>query len=182
VGKQILGLILTTVIAPVIAMQPLTVPFTLCASSESWRRPSAVEQSRIWSDERYKAPGPTSHEWTHNFVWNDPDSASITYHNENLSGLWTEGYANRCPRRDPGELWTEIWALNYHVTEIAIDGWVHTVRVEHRALGFEIVQFQRPASLGTPAAKLRFVTSDGAIVDEWNETTLSVFVPTSRRR
>ena len=28
----------------------------------------------------------TGHEWTHNFIANEPDSASITYANQNLSG------------------------------------------------------------------------------------------------
>ena len=78
----------------------------------------------------------------------EPDSASITYENESLSGLWTEMKPNQCPRRDNERgAWTEIWALNYLVTGMTLHGLVYTVNVVQRDRGYEIIQFRRPDSV-----------------------------------
>ena len=162
--------------------QDLIVPFDICAESRNWTRPSAAVQSKIWNDPRYREPDPRrAYQWTHNFLPNEPDSASITYMNENLSGLWTDPRMNQCPRRrDPESernAWTEIWALNYHVTEITLTGVVYTVRVVGQERGYEIIQFRRPDSLGAAEALLRFVKEDGRILAAWMESSPSVFAP-----
>lgn len=158
--------------------QQMAVPFAVCVQSDTWTRPSPDVQSTIWSDSRYREPGATSYQWTHNFLSNEPDSASITYHNQNLSGIWTEIRPSQCQRRDEERgAWSEIWALNYHVALMTLDGRAYTVRVEPRKYGYEIIQFRRPDSLGPAHATLRFVSKGGRILDEWIETSPSVFVP-----
>jgi len=176
VGK-IVGLIIAAVGLSATSDQPLTVPYTLCATSDSWRRPSAAVQSKIWNDNRYKDHWFTSYAWTHDFIWNGAaDSASITYHNENVTGLWTDMPTSQCPRRG-AEPWTEIWALNHHVTGITIDGVEFTVTAEHRDAGFEIIQFRRPPFLGDAMTTMRFMNSDGQLLDEWYETGPGLFLP-----
>lgn len=156
--------------------QQVTVPFEICSQSDDWKRPSADVQSRIWSDARYRELGSAAYQWTHNFLWNEPDSASITYHNRNLSGLWTDVTTSQCPRRD-GErnAWREAWALNYRVTEISLDGLVFTIAVVPQNRGYEIIQFRD--SLGEAKPTLRFVTDDGRTVAEWVEVSPGMFAP-----
>jgi len=79
-------------------------------------------------------------------------------------------------------VWTEIWALNDLVTEISLDGLVYTITVVPQERGYEIIQFRRPDSLGAAPATLRFVTEGDAILDEWRETSPSVFAPVSGRK
>jgi hypothetical protein len=162
--------------------QDLVVPFDICAESRDWTRPSAAIQSTIWNDPRYREPDPRrAYQWTHNFLPNEPDSASINYMNENLSGVWTDPRMNQCPRRRDREgernAWTEIWTLNYHVTEITLTGVVYTVRVVGQERGYEIIQFRRPDSLGVAEASLRFAKDDGSILAAWMESSPSVFAP-----
>jgi len=137
-------------------------------------------QSKIWNDARYRQLGPAAYQWTHNFLSNEPDSASIGYENENLSGLWTEPKESQCPRRDSERsAWTEIWALNYLVTGISLSGLVYTITVVPQERGYEIIQFRRPDSLGAAKATLRFVNGDGRILAEWMEVSPNVFAPVS---
>ena len=158
--------------------QQATVPFDLCAESVTWTRPSPEIQAKIWNDPRYDGVGPGAYEWTHDFVSTEPDSGSITYHSQNLSGLWTDLQENRCPRRD-GEhgRWTEMGALNYHVVRIDLSGRAYTVTVTRRSRGYEIIQFRRPDSLGAATATLRFVDDEGKILAEWAEIAPSAFAP-----
>ena len=158
--------------------QHVTVPFDVCAQSVDWKRPSADVQSKIWSDPRYRRLGAGAYQWTHSFLSNEPDSASITYGNENLSGLWTDMRQSQCPRRD-GErnAWAEIWALNYLVTGMLLTDLVYTVTVVPQERGYEIIQFRRPDSLGAAKATLRFVNGDGRTLAEWVEVSPSVFAP-----
>jgi hypothetical protein len=111
-------IVLTTIgIASPSSAQPTSIPFMVCVQSDTWTRPSGAVQSKIWNDNRYKDVGATSYEWTHNFVWNEPDSASLAHHSQNLSGLWTDLRESQCPRRDEEQgAWTELWARNYRVT------------------------------------------------------------------
>jgi hypothetical protein len=132
----------------------------------------------IWSDPRYRDVGPRAYQWTHNFIWNEPNSASITYENANLSGLWTEMKQSQCPRRDSERhAWTEVWALNYRVTAITLQGLVYTVTVVPEERGYEIIQCRRPDSLDAAKATLRFVNEDGTTLAEWVEVSPSVFAP-----
>src|SRR5437868_3796021 len=123
-------LVLTSLILTAAVTQQSTVPFDLCAESVAWTRPSPEVQAKIWNDPRYRDVGAAAYEWTHDFVSSEPDSASITYHAQNLSGLWTDLRENRCPRRDgERDRWTEVWALNYHVVRIDLSGPAYTVTV-----------------------------------------------------
>ena len=158
--------------------QPVTVPFDVCAQSVDWKRPSADVQSKVWNDARYKDLGARAYQWTHNFLTNEPDSASITYENENQSGLWTEIKESQCPRRDrERNAWTEIWALKYWVTRMSLSGLVYTITVVPQERGYEIIQFRRPDSLAAAKATLRVVNDDATILAEWVEVSPSVFAP-----
>jgi hypothetical protein len=164
VFSKILGPLLTIGIVSSSFAQQVTVPFDACVHSDDWNRPSADVQSKIWSDARYKELGAGAYEWTHTFLWNEPDSASITYHKKNLSGLWAEIAHSQCPRRDgERDAWTEIWALNNRVTGISLSGLIYTISVVSQERGYEIIQFHRPDSLGAAKATLRFVNDDGRI-------------------
>ncbi len=148
----------------------------VCAESSDWQRPAAAVQSRIWSDPRYKEAGARAYQWTHSFLSSEPDSASIAYDNQNLSGVWTDIRVNQCPRRDSERgTWTEIWSLNYHVAGISVAGLVYTITVAPRERGYEILQFRRPETLGESLTTLRFVTADGDVLEEWRETHPTVF-------
>jgi len=159
--------------------QPTALPYTICATSDTWTRPSAAVQSRIWNDNRYKPAARTAYEWTHDFVLTEPDSASLGYHSENLSGLWTAGARTHCPRRngEPG-FWIELWALQHRVTLITVDGNAVTVSAERRQAGFEIVQVAWPAFLeATGGRRLRVVDADGVVAAEWAETRPRMLTP-----
>lgn len=175
--RSILGSILTIgLTSPSFAQ--MTVPFDVCAQSDDWKRPSADVQSQIWNDARYKERGPRAYQWAHNFLWNEPDSASIAYENENLSGVWTDMRPNQCPRRDSERgKWTEIWTLNYHVAGVSLTARDYTITVAPRERGYEIIQFRRPETLGDSRTTLRFVTAEGNVLTEWRETSPSVFDP-----
>jgi hypothetical protein len=181
VNNTILAVFIAIGFAAQTSAQEMPVPFAVCARSDTWTRPSPDVQSKIWSDNRYKDRGPTAYEWTHNFLWTEPDSASIAYHSQNVSGLWTDLRQSQCPRRDPADAWAEIWALNYHLAQITLDGLVYTVTVEPRKTGYEMIQFRRPGSLGGVHVTLRFVDKNGTVLDAWREIGPSVFVPASRR-
>jgi hypothetical protein len=92
--------------------------------------------------------------------------------------LWTAGDRARCPRRDAERgSWVEIWALQHRVRMIAVENGVITMSVERRDAGFEIVQFMRPSFLGDAHVRMRIVTTDGAVSQEWVESEPSVFTP-----
>src|SRR2546425_2712910 len=110
-----------------LAWMPLSaqpVPFDICAESTTWVRPSPEVQAKIWNDGRYKDVAGNAHEWTHDFLVADPESASIPYHMANISGLWTattkpdECHSVGKPRRK-GYEWIEIWVL------LAAGNWRH---------------------------------------------------------
>ena len=177
VRVQILVFLTVGIVASSFAQQ-LAVPFDVCAQSDTWIRPSADMQTRIWTDPRYRDVGPGAYQWTHNFIWNEPDSASLTYENENLSGLWTDVTPSQCPRRDANRTaWTEIWVLNYRVIRITLDDMTYTVNVLREERGYQIIQFRRADSLGARNASLKFVDENGAILEEWSEESPSVYTP-----
>ena len=176
--SALIGPLLTIGLVSSSPAQQMIVPFDVCVQSDNWTRPSADVQLQIWNDPRYKELGPRAYQWTHNFLWNEPDSASITYDNQNLSGLWTGIQISHCPRRDTDpNAWTEVWALNYHVMRISLNGGVYTITVIAQERGYEIIQFRRPDSLGLAKPTLQFVNDDGKILAAWIEVTPSVFAP-----
>jgi hypothetical protein len=161
-----------------VSAQPMALPYTTCSQSDTWTRPSARVQAKIWNDNRYAPAARTSYEWTHDFVLTEPDSASLPYHSANLSGLWTAGPRASCPRRD-GEhgSWIEMWALLHRVRMVALEDHVITVYADQREAGFEIVQFRRPAFVDGERLRLRVVGEDGAVLQEWTETSPSLLTP-----
>lgn len=158
------------------AVQGTAIPFDVCVQSSDWQRPTAEVQAAIWNDPRYRESGPQAYQWNHEFFWSEPDSASLAYENMNLSGAWTEPKRSACQRRD-GERsqWTETWVLGRSVEGIQLADRMYTVRVSEPGLGYEVVQFRRPASLGSEMARLRFVDSGGRVLDEWVETSPAMF-------
>jgi hypothetical protein len=161
--------------------RPAVVPFDVCRQSADWTRPSPDIQSKIWNDPRYRDVAPHAYEWSHNFLSVEPDSASLTYHSQNLSGLWTRVTESGCPRRDEEkQTWTEIWALNYHVTGIVLNGLAYLVTVTPQARGYEVIQFHRAPDLSEKLTSLEFLTPDGRTVDRWRESSPSVFVALGR--
>jgi hypothetical protein len=151
------------------------VPFDVCAQSASWQRPSADVQSKVWNNPRYGGTAVAqAYEWTHSFFWSEPDSASISYDKELLSGIWTESTLRQCPYRGTaGSQWVEIWALNHLVSGITTDGVAHTITVVPQERGYEIIQFRRPTASNS---RIRFVTGDGAVLAEWVEARPGTFV------
>ena len=160
--------------------QPMALPSIVCDRSDTWTRPSPEVQSKIWNDNRYKDskhPPDNSYEWTHDFIPMEPDSASLSHHSANLAGLWTAGARALCPRRDAERgAWVEMWALQHRVTMITVEDGIVTVSVDRRNAGFEIVQFLRPAFLGASHLRMRVVTTDRAVLQEWVETEPTVFM------
>lgn len=157
--------------------EQMTVPFDVCAGSTNWKRPSRDVQARIWRDARYKDLGPRAYQWTHNFFWSEPDSASISYDNQRLSGVWTDIVPNRCPRRDSERgAWTEIWVLNFLVTGITLSNNTYKVEVLSQNQGYEIIQF-RLNPLGRAKAMLQFSDQEGKVLDQLVEIAPSVFAP-----
>src|SRR3954467_10579744 len=92
----LLGAGLSTRTASIGVAQDAVVPIEVCAQSPTWTRPSPAAQAKIWNDPRYRALGAGAYEWTHDFATSEPDSASISYHARNLSGLWTAVDENHC--------------------------------------------------------------------------------------
>src|SRR5215813_10040891 len=161
-----------------LAGQQAQVPFDVCARSETWTRPSADVQAKIWNDPRYRDIGPDAFEWTHSFIPAEPDSASIQYSIMQTSGVWTEAVTGRCPWRGAERgSWTEIWSLNYHIQDISLRGLVYTVTVAPRERGYEIIQFRRPLTLGNSLTVLRFATANDNVLTQWRETEPSAFDP-----
>ena len=152
-----------------LSAQPI--PFDICAESTTWVRPAPEVQAKIWNDSRYKDFARTAYEWTHDFLVADPESASIPYHMENMSGLWTartnpgECHSVGKPRRSGFE-WIEIWVLLHRVVQITHDNNTYTITVEPVGRGFQSVLFQRL----NPRLVLRFVTPDGKELERWDES------------
>src|SRR5207253_2012183 len=151
-----------------------SVPFEICAQSTTWVRPSPEVQAKIWNDGRYKDVAGNAYEWTHDFLVADPESASIPYHMENMSGLWTartnpgECHSADKPHRS-GLEWIEVWVLLHRVKEIRHDNNTYTVIVEPVGRGFQSVLFRRL----NPSVVLRFVTPDGKELEKWDESASS---------
>jgi hypothetical protein len=160
--------------------QPVALPYSICAASDTWTRPTPAVQSNIWDDHRYAPDARTSYEWTHDFLLTEPDSASLSHHSANLSGLWTAAWRSACPRRD-GEhgSWIELWTLQHRVAMITADGSIVTVSAEPRAAGFEIVQIRLPSFLEAAPIRLRVVAANGVAAAEWMETRPRMFTPVS---
>ena len=102
----------------------------------------------------------------------DPESASIPYHLQNVSGLWTapsgafqECYSNKKVRRS-GYEWIEVWSLLHRVKEVRRDANTYTVTVEPVGAGFQWVYIRRM----NPSMVLRFVTADGKELERWDES------------
>jgi hypothetical protein len=152
-----------------LAAQPI--PFEICAQSTTWVRPSPEVQAKIWNDARYSDMGRGAYEWTHDFLVSDPESASIPYHMENISGLWTartnpgECHSAKKPHRS-GLEWIEVWVLLHRVVQITHDDNRYTIIVEPVGRGFQSVLFHRL----NPSIVLRFVTPDGRELERWDES------------
>ena len=147
------------------------VPFDICAESTTWVRPSPEVQAKIWNDGRYKDVAGNAYDWTHDFLVSDPESASIPYHMENMSGLWTartnpgECHSADKPHRSGFE-WIEVWVLLHRVVQITHDNNTYTITVEPTGRGFQSVLFRRL----NPSVVLRFVTPDGKELQRWDES------------
>ena len=178
---RVLLLIVAIGFASEVRAQPMALHYIVCDRSDTWTRPSPEVQSRVWNDNRYndsKHPPSNAFEWTHDFITSEPDSASLSYHSANLAGLWTAGDRTLCPRRDAERgAWVEMWVLQHRVRMITVENGIVTVSADRRDAGFEIVQFLRPAFLADSHLRMRVVTADGAVSQEWVETEPSVFMP-----
>ena len=141
------------------------VPFTICKESTTWRRPTASQQAKIWSDARYSDHGAKAYEWNHQFLLVPPDSTSIQYHAANEAGLWTEDtFSPTCDdaKYKHSNEWVGAWILLHRVKNIQADGSVYTVTVEPTAKGFQSIIFRRLA----PKMSFRFVDVRGRMLDE----------------
>jgi len=137
----------------------------------TWTRPAPEVQAKIWKDARYGDDARTAYDWTHDFLVSDPESASIPYHMENISGLWTartnpgECHSANKPHRS-GLEWIEIWVLLHRVKEIRHDNNTYSITVEPTGRGFQFVVIRRL----NPSAVLSFVTPDGKELEKWDES------------
>ena len=161
--------ICTLLVATPVAAE--SIPFEVCAESTTWTRPSAEVQAKIWKDARYGNDARTAYDWTHDCLVSDPESASIPYHMENISGLWTartnpgECHSADKPHRSGFE-WIEVWVLLHRVVQITHDNNTYTITVEPTGRGFQSVLFRRL----NPSVVLRFVTPDGKELQRWDES------------
>src|SRR5213594_4570360 len=148
-----------------------SIPFEICAESTTWMRPTPEVQAKIWNDARYGDEARTAYDWTHNFLVSDPESASIPYHMENISGLWTarinpgECHSVGKPHRT-GLEWIEVWVLLHRVMQITHVNNTYTITVAPVGRGFQSVLFRRL----NPSVVLRFVTPDGKELQRWDES------------
>jgi hypothetical protein len=140
-----------------------SVPFTVCKESRTWTRPAPYVQEKIWNDSRYLGLKPENlWEWMHDFIMVPTNSASIQYHTENTSGLWTEGvFSPRCNSDKKDTEWIAVWVLLHRVRSIEIAGNTYSVRVDPTAKGFQSILIKRVHPLGT----LRFVDANGRVID-----------------
>lgn len=176
--NRIAGALLAITIVPASFAQPLIVPFDVCVRSDDWTRPSADVQAQMWRDPRYRERGPAAYEWTHHFIWTEPDSASISYHSRNLSGLWTDDRMNQCPRRDEDrERWRELWALNHRVTGVVLADLVYTISVVPQERGYEIIQLREPDGMAAAKPTFRIVDAKQNVQAEWVEISPGMFEP-----
>jgi hypothetical protein len=158
---------------PFLLPQPiaaLPIPFDICAESTTWTRPTPEVQAKIWNDSRYKGYARTAYEWTHNFLVTPADSASIAYHLQNVSGLWTAPSEpfNKCPEKtgSNGYQWIEAWVLLHRVKEVTHENNTYTIVVEPTGQGFQSIFIRRL----NPSAVVRFVTPDGKELERWDES------------
>ena len=161
-----LGVLLSALLFPA-SPTAQSLPYELCAQSTTWVRPSPEEQAKIWNDPRYDASDRTAPAWTHDFIVDYPESASIGYDLMKLSGLWTAPikalYKCREKTGPNGSQWIEMWVLLHRVKEITQADNTYTVTVEPTGRGFQSVFIRRL----NPSAVLRFVTPDGRELDKW---------------
>jgi hypothetical protein len=163
---RVFGVLLSTLFFPaLLAAQPVS--FQICAESTTWVRPSPEVQAKVWNMPRYDASDRTATAWTHDFIVDYPESASIAYDLMNLSGLWTaplEAF-NKCREKTGpnGYQWIEAWVLLYRVKEITLADNTYTITIEPTGKGFQSIFIRRL----NPSAVFRFVTPDGKELDRW---------------
>jgi hypothetical protein len=129
-----------------------------------------MQQTKIWSNPRYKGLGPDAYAWTHNFlVIADFQKPNVIVTMTNLSGLWTAKslWLHKCYLDEQrGVNWIEVWSLLHRVKEVQHDANTYTVVVEPSGKGFQWLFIPRLNS----RAVLRFVTPDGRELERWDES------------
>jgi hypothetical protein len=149
-----------------------SVPFDICAESNTWIRPSPELQTiKIWNDARYKRFGKDAYEWTHHFlVIEDSKRPRVIVALTNLSGLWTvkTQWLHQCyldqERRD--SQWIDVVSLLHRVKEVQHEGNTYIVVVEPFGKGFQWLFIRRVSG----NVVLRFVTPEGNELETWDES------------
>lgn len=166
--------VFTVVLSTLLFAMPLaaqqSVPFEICASSTTWARPSPqMQQTKIWNDFRYKDRD--AYAWTHDFLVIENHSVKGIVTSTNLSGLWTvkQLWLHHCYLDKPGVGVDSIQVLSllHRVKEVRHEGTTYTIVVEPSGKGFQWLFIRR---LDFTASVLRFVRTDGTVLETWDES------------
>jgi len=147
-----------------------SVPFQVCAESNTWMRPSReLQANKIWNDSRYKGFGKDAYAWTHDFlILHGYMDVSGIVGVTNLSGLWTvkNQWLDKCYVNQPRSTtnFIPVLSLLHRVKEVRHDANSYTVIVEPRSKGYQWIYIQSV----TGAQVLRFVTAEGKELEVWD--------------
>ena len=154
----------------------LDVSFEVCASVDSWQRPSDAEQAKqLGDDVRYgeslndgALKRASSQFWDHQAVSFTTYGLSARMEPVNLSGLWTvadELWNRNAPVTteaiNEGDR-AETWLLNQRITDLQWNGERYVMTVEPAATGMQVVQFSRVEADST--LPLEIVTREGSAI------------------
>lgn len=168
------------------AAAAVSVPFTVCQSSETWVRPTEEEQAReIWSKGRYDDVPQSRLRWQFHHTdfggWGGGNSE--IQDRWRLSGLWNAqdfdlyeacgGMDGRQRAIIEGRA-AEIWAFHHRVERVQWAGDVYTVTVTPASTGYQMIQAPR---LSSNPYDVHFVDSQGHVIEPlvppWKEVPVS---------
>ncbi|MEL6552405.1 MAG: hypothetical protein AAFQ63_02915 [Cyanobacteria bacterium J06621_11] len=153
------------------------VNFEVCASVDSWQRPSAEQQAKqLGEDARYaNAETDSQLKRASEQFWQQQAVSFTTYglsarmEPTNLSGVWTvadELWSCYTPETtvaiNEGEM-AETWLLNQQITNLQWEGDRYLMTVEPAPTGMQVIQFGRVDDL--TELPLEIVTESGTSVE-----------------
>jgi len=156
--KAILILIITEMIwLPILvnAQPQKNIKFKVCGETDTWTRPTVIEQKKHLIELGHRYPQQTINQlggeyWKYNiFAFTTYPGGSGTYDIEQLSGLWKPQNArypfncdNYVLQLNSGNI-ARIWTKNYKVTNIKWINKHYIVKVKYMKRGGQVVQFLR---------------------------------------
>jgi len=156
--KIILILMITRIVwlpSLVNAQPQKDIKFKVCGETDTWTRPTAIEQRKHLIDLKPRYPQEIINQlggeyWKYNiFAFITYPGGSGTYDIEQLSGLWKPQkvrYAANCDdyviELNAGKI-ARIWTLNYKVINIKWINRHYIMQVKHMKQGGQVIQFSR---------------------------------------